>query len=128
MPRCCTYIYKFKFYNKGVFRLPLQAIEQVAAPDLPLLAATRQRARAINKPLSINTEHAHLGHRADKRRIPCALASREGVERNSGDRVLRNALVCWEGEGCFSAPCVGVVFVVPFSDSRVERSTGFRRV
>jgi hypothetical protein len=106
-----------------VCSLPPQAIEQVTASDLPLLAATWERTGAVDKAISINAEHAHLGHRTDKSSIPCTFASCKAVERNRGNWVLRDALVCWESKGRLSTPCVRVVFVVPLTDCRVECCT-----
>jgi hypothetical protein len=69
-------------------RLPLQAIEQITASDLPFLATAWQRTCAVNQPLSINAEHAHLSHCTDERSIPCALAGCKSVEWDSSDWIL----------------------------------------
>lgn len=81
--------------NQRRRHLPLQAVKDVAAPDVPLLAATRQSRSAVDKPVLIHTEHAHLGHCADKGSIPRALAECEGVEGEHSKRVLSDALVSW---------------------------------
>ena len=73
--------------------LPLETIEDVAAPNIPLLATSRQRTRAVNKSTLINTKHAHLSHRGNESSIPCTFAERESVEGKHSDRVLSDALV-----------------------------------
>lgn len=74
---------------------PLEPIEHIAAPDVPLPRASGQRRRAVDQVLAIDAQHAHLLHRTDKRHIPCALAQRKRVERDHGKRVLRHALIGW---------------------------------
>lgn len=108
--------------------LPLQAIEQVAASDLPLLATSRKCTCAVHESCAINAQHAHLGHGTDECSVPCTLADCEAVERNRRDRVLRDALIGWQGKGCFSSLGVGVVLVVPCTDCRVECCASLGRV
>ena len=106
--------------NQLAPRLEPEAVKDIAALNVPLLATTRQRTRAVNKILLVNTEHAHLRHRADECEIPCALAKCEGVKRQHGKRVLSNVLVRGKGVRRLAALGLGEVLVVPCADSSVK--------
>ena len=96
--------------------LPLQSIKQIAAPDLTLPATARQRACAVDKTCTIHAQHAHLSHSSNERKVPRTLTDGEGAEWDRGNRILRNALVRWEGERCSAVLCLRVVLVIPGTD------------
>lgn len=100
--------------------LELKAIEEVAVPDIPLPATTGQSRSAVNEALLIHTEHAHLGHCADKCSVPCAFAECESGERKHGNGMLGNALVRGKCEWRFAALGLLKILVVPSTDSAVE--------
>ena len=109
-----------------VVHLELEAVENVAAPDVPLAAAARKRSGAIDQASLVDSNHAHLLHGVDKGEIPGGLAETEGSERSSSDGVPGNVLVGGETEWGLAVPCLGEVFVVPCADCRVKllRRTG----
>jgi hypothetical protein len=100
--------------------LEFEAVKQVAVPDIALAAASGKRRSAVDQTLLVDADHAHLLHGVDESDVPCSLTETEGRKRSSSNWVLSYVLVGGKREWCLTSFCLGVVFVVPSADCRIE--------